>query len=139
MSGLSTTTPTLSVTNQDGSAPGTLSSYNIGSDGTIQGVYSNGVTRTLGQIQLANFTNPAGLVQEGRTRSPPASTPACRSQGTPGTQGIGTVVSGSLEESNTDIGTSLVELILASTAYRGNAQVITTTNQLFDDLLTLTR
>ncbi len=139
VSGLSTTTPTLSVTNQDGSAPGTLSSYNIGSDGTIQGVYSNGVTRTLGQIQLANFTNPAGLIQEGANTFSAGVNSGLPVQGTPGTQGIGTVVSGSLEESNTDIGTSLVNLILASTAYRGNAQVVTTTNQLFDDLLSLTR
>jgi len=139
VSGLSTTTPSLSVTNQDGSAPGTLSSYNIGSNGTIQGVYSNGVTRTLGQLQLANFTNPSGLVQEGANNFSAGVNSGLPVQGTPGTQGIGTVVSGSLEESNTDIGTSLVNLILASTAYRGNAQVVTTTNQLFDDLLTLTR
>ena len=139
VSGLSTATPSISVTNQDGSAPGTLSSYNIGSDGTIQGVYSNGVTRTLGQLQLANFTNPSGLVQEGANNFSAGVNSGLPVQGTPGTQGIGTVVSGSLEESNTDIGTSLVNLILASTAYRGNAQVITTTNQLFDSLLTLTR
>lgn len=139
VSGLSTTTPTLSVTNQDGSAPGTLSSYNIGSDGTIQGVYSNGVTRTLGQIQLANFTNPAGLIQEGANTYSAGVNSGLPVQGTPGTQGIGTVVSGSLEESNTDIGTSLVDLILASTSYQGNAQVVTTTNQLFNDLLSLTR
>jgi flagellar hook protein FlgE len=139
VSGLSTTTPTLSVTNQDGSAPGTLSSYNIGSDGTIQGVYSNGVTRTLGQIQLANFTNPAGLVQEGSNTFSAGVNSGLPVQGMPGTQGIGTIVSGSLEESNTDIGTSLVNLILSSTAYQGNAQVITTTNTLYNDLLQLTR
>ena len=139
VSGLATTTPSLSVTNQDGSAPGTLASYNIGADGTIQGVYSNGVTRTLGQLQLANFTNPSGLVQEGSNNFSAGVNSGLPVQGTPGTQGIGTVVSGSLEESNTDIGTSLVNLILASTAYRGNAQVVTTTNQLFDALLSLTR
>ncbi|HEX3998321.1 MAG TPA: flagellar hook-basal body complex protein [Pirellulales bacterium] len=139
VSGLSTTAPTLSVTNQDGSAPGTLTSYNIGSDGGIQGVYSNGVTRTLGQIQLANFTNPDGLIQEGANTFSSGVNSGLPVQGTPGTQGIGTVVSGSLEESNTDIGTSLVSLILASTSYQGNAQVVTTTNQLFNDLMQLTR
>jgi len=139
VSGLATTTPTLSVTNQDGSAPGTLTSYNIGSSGAIQGVYSNGVTRTLGQIQLANFTNPAGLIQEGANTFSSGVNSGLPVQGTPGTQGIGTVISGSLEESNTDIGTSLVGLILASTAYQGNAQIVTTTNQLYNDLLTLTR
>ncbi len=139
LSGLSTDTPTLSVSNQDGSAPGTLSSYLISTDGTIQGVYSNGVTRTLGQIQLADFSNPAGLVQQGQNTFAAGVNSGLPVLGTPGTQGIGTVVAGSLEESNTDIGKNLINLILASTAYRGNTQVVTTTNQLFNDLLALNR
>lgn len=139
LSGLATTAPTLSVTNQDGSAPGTLSSYIINTDGTIQGVYSNGVTRTLGQIPLANFTNPAGLAQEGQNTFAGGVNSGLPVIGTAGTQGIGTIVAGSLEESNTDIGQNLIDLILASTAYRGNTQVVTTTNQLYDDLFSLNR
>jgi len=139
LSGLATTAPTLAVTNQDGSAPGTLSSYIINSNGTIQGVYSNGVTRTLGQIPLANFTNPAGLAQEGQNTFAGGVNSGLPVIGTAGTQGIGTVVAGSLEESNTDIGQNLIDLILASTAYRGNTQVVTTTNQLYDDLFSLNR
>ena len=65
LSGLATTSPSLTVSSQDGCAPGTLSSYKIGSDGTITGVYSNGVTRALGEIVLANFNNPNGLEQQG--------------------------------------------------------------------------
>jgi flagellar hook protein FlgE len=60
-------------------------------------------------------------------------------QGNPGEQGIGSIVAGAVELSNTDIGGSLTDLILASTMYRGNARVITTTQQLFDELLALKR
>ena len=55
ISGLATSTASLAVTSQDGSAPGTLSSYQIGQDGTISGVFSNGISRDLGQIVLAQF------------------------------------------------------------------------------------
>jgi len=60
-------------------------------------------------------------------------------QGNPGQEGIGKIISGALELSNTDIGSSLTDLILASTMYRGNTRVITTTEQLFDELLALKR
>ena len=58
-------TATLAAARQDGSPPGTLTSYMIGEDGVIRGVFSSGVTRDLGQIRLARFANPAGLVQRG--------------------------------------------------------------------------
>ena len=56
---------TASATNQNGYAAGTLSSYSIGSDGTIKGVYSNGVTGNIAQIQTATFANPNGLTDLG--------------------------------------------------------------------------
>ena len=71
LSGLATDTASLAVSSQDGSAPGTLSSYQIGQNGIITGVFSNGITRDLGQIALANFTNPAGLEQQGQNMYAP--------------------------------------------------------------------
>ncbi len=59
--------------------------------------------------------------------------------GDPGAQGTGTIVAGSLELSNTDIGASLINLITTSTMYQANTRVISTTTQLFDDLLQLGR
>jgi flagellar hook protein FlgE len=55
----------------------------------------------------------------------------------PGQKGTGTILSGALEESNTDVGQSLVNLITASTQYQGNARVISTANTLLQDLLQL--
>jgi flagellar hook protein FlgE len=139
LSGLSASKATLTTSGQDGSGAGTLSSYNINGDGTISGVFTNGVTRTLGQIQLARFTNPNGLEQRGQNNYAAGVNSGLPIQGSPGSQGIGSIVSGALEQSNTDVGTNLINLILASTQYQGNTRVVSTVNTLFNDLLNLGR
>ncbi|MGO8688214.1 MAG: flagellar hook-basal body complex protein [Thermoguttaceae bacterium] len=137
ISGLATSAASLAVTSQDGSAPGTLSSYQIGQNGVISGVFSNGITRDLGQIALANFTNPAGLEQQGQNMYAAGVNSGLPVIGAPGANGNGTIQGGALEESNADVGTNLIDLITASTMYQANSRVITTTQQLFNDLLTL--
>jgi len=114
-----------------------LSSFTIGSDGTISGVFSNGVTQTLGQIQLARFSNPTGLEQQGQNLYAANMNSGLPIQGSPGQQGMGTIQSGAIEESNTNVGSDLIELILGSTMYEGNARVITTVQNLYNDLLSL--
>src|SRR5208282_3693408 len=66
VSGLATSSASLSVASQDGSAPGVLNSFSISDSGLISGVFSNGISQDLGQIQLARFTNPTGLEQVGQ-------------------------------------------------------------------------
>ena len=130
---------TLAVSRQDGSAPGTLTSFIIGEDGTIRGVFSNGITRDLGQIRLARFTNPVGLEQKGQNLFAAGVNSGLAIQGDPNAQGIGSVVTGATELSNTDIGSNLIDLILASTMYRGNTRVITTSQEMLEELLSLRR
>ncbi|TWT52988.1 Flagellar hook protein FlgE [Rubripirellula amarantea] len=139
VSGLATQDATLAATRQDGSEPGVLNSYVVGEDGTIRGVFSNGVTRDLGQLQLARFANPVGLEARGLNLFAKGVNTGLPVQGAPGESGIGSVIGGALELSNTDIGQDLVELVLASTQYRGNSRVITTSQQLLDELLNLRR
>jgi flagellar hook protein FlgE len=139
LSGLSTSRSTLSAARQDGSAAGTLTSFIIGGDGTIRGVFSNGVTRDLGQIRLAQFANPAGLEQRGQNLFAAGVNSGLPIEGNPGERGTGSIVSGANELSNTDIGANLVDLITASTQYRGNARVITAAQQLLDELMNLRR
>lgn len=139
VSGLATQDATLAATRQDGSEPGVLNSYVVGEDGTIRGVFSNGVTRDLGALQLARFANPAGLEARGLNVYARGVNTGLPVQGSPGESGIGNVIGGALELSNTDIGRDLVELVLASTQYRGNSRVITTSQQLIDELLNLRR
>ncbi len=139
VSGLATADASLAASRQDGSPPGKLTSYVIGEDGTVRGVFSNGVSRDLGQVRLARFANPQGLEQRGQNMYAQGINTGLPIEGRPGENGIGTVVAGSLELSNTDIGGDLVDLVLASTQYRSNARVITATQQLFDELLNLRR
>ncbi|HVX11038.1 MAG TPA: flagellar hook-basal body complex protein [Pirellulales bacterium] len=137
LSGLAATAPSLSVTSQDGFPPGKLTSYTVGSDGVIKGSFDNGTQRDLGQLVLARFANPAGLLQAGQNLYTPGVNSGLPVTGTPNADGIGSIVSGALEESNTDVSTNLINLITSSTQYRANSEVINTAETLFNSLLQL--
>jgi flagellar hook protein FlgE len=139
ISGLASDKSTLAVSRQDGSPPGVLTSFIVGEDGRIQGVFSNGITRNLGQIRLARFANPAGLEQKGENLFGAGVNSGLPVEGNPNEQGIGSIISGAQELSNSDIGGNLIDLILASTMYRGNTRVISTATQMLDELLALRR
>ncbi len=129
----------LQFTSQDGSAPGTLSSYSVNSDGLITGVFTNSAKRDLGQVILANFRNPNGLVQTGNNLYTSGVNSGNPMVGSPGENGIGSIISGAVELSNADVGGNLIDLILASTMYRSNTKVITTVQTMLDTLLQLQR
>jgi flagellar hook protein FlgE len=139
ISGISSTGSTLNLTQQDGTSPGTLTSYVIDEQGVINGAFDNGIVRTLGQIVLARFSNPGGLLQDGFDNWKEGISSGLPQLTTPGSFGSGTIRSGSIELSNTDIGRNLVDLIVASTNYRGNARVISSVDQLVNELLVLGR
>ena len=130
---------TLSLFSQDGAPAGSLTNFNINDAGVVSGVFTNGVIRPLGQMVLARFSNPLGLVENGGgtlfegVSSGPAQITL------PGQTGTGSIRSGAIELSNTDVGRSLVDLIVSSTNYRGNARVISSVQQLVDELLVLGR
>lgn len=139
LSGLAEPTSSLAVTRQDGFPPGKLTNFVISEDGTIRGVFDNGTQRDLGQIRLARFANSQGLEQRGKNLYAAGVNSGLPIQGNPREQGIGSIIAGAVEQSNTDIGESLIDLILASTQYRGNTRVITATQQLLDELMNLRR
>ena len=139
VSGLAASKASLAATRQDGSEPGVLNSFVVGEDGGVRGVFSNGISRDLGKLQLARFSNAAGLEARGLNLYSAGVNTGLPIQGGPGENGIGNVVGGALELSNTDIGKDLIKLVLASTQYRGNSRVITTAQQLIDELLNLRR
>jgi flagellar hook protein FlgE len=130
---------TVSMTSQDGFPPGSLTSFIITESGLIRGVFSNGTERPLGQVRMARFANNTGLQQLGDnvfTKGVNSGEPV---EGNPGDGGTGTLTAGAVELSNTDIGQNLIELILASTQYRGGTRVITAAQELLDELLSLRR
>ncbi|MCC6321605.1 MAG: flagellar hook-basal body complex protein [Phycisphaerales bacterium] len=129
----------LAATFQDGAPLGTLSSYSVGTNGIITGAFTNGLTRTVGQVAIATFSNPEGLVDVGSnlfTPGPNSGTPVV---GEPLALGAGRIVGGSLELSNVDLSQEFINLILASTGYSAASRVITTTDQLMQQLLVLGR
>lgn len=119
-------TSSTSSTQQNGYPSGSLSSYTINSDGTIEGTFSNGQTQSLGQILLANFPNQEGLVRNGQNEFIASLASGAPIIGAPGTGGRGTLSGGSLEQSNVDISTQFAQLILAQSGYEANAKVVTT-------------
>ena len=113
-------------TSQDGYASGSLSSYNVLSDGTIEGVFSNGQNEALGQIAVADFANVQGLQRNGGGNYAATLASGAANIGVAGTAGRGSIAGGSLELSNVDIATEFSNLILAERGYDADAKAITT-------------
>ncbi len=124
---------------QDGYPPGTLESVAVSSDGIISGTYSNGQTIELYQITLANFNNPNGLEKEGSNLYSATIESGVAYTSAPGNGGLGTISSNSLEESNVDLATEFVKLIVAQRAYQANSKVITTTDEILETLMNIKR
>lgn len=120
----------LTAFQQNGNAAGTLTGISFSSDGALTGSYSNGQTQTLGTVALANFADPNGLtpVSGNAWLETPASGQAL--VGTAGTGELGQLETGTLEDSNVDLATQLVDLIQAQSDYQANAQTVKTQNSL---------
>lgn len=132
-------TSNMSVLNSDGSAMGELSGYGIGSDGIISGTFSNGLIRTLGQIPVVNFANVEGLVDAGGNLFGVGVDSGEPVIAQPGQFGTGGITSGALELSNVDLAAEFINMITASTGYSASSRVISTTDQLMQQLLVIGR
>lgn len=115
---------------QDGRNSGTLSSYAVTADGTIEGTYSNGQTSALGQVAVAAFSNNQGLMRTGNNDYQATAGSGQASVGLAGTGGRGTITGGSVEGSNVDVAAEFAKMIVAQQAYQANAKTITTLNQI---------
>lgn len=125
-----TNTPT-----QDGYAAGTLTSYSVLPDGTIQGQYSNSQTLALGQVAVASFANNNGLIQIGDNEYQPSFASGQPVVGQANTGGNGTITGSSVEASNVDLATEFANMIVAQQGYQANAKVLTTLDQVSQSLL----
>jgi len=122
---------------QDGYAAGNLVGLSVGSDGVIQGRYSNGQTFAQGQVVLANFTNPNGLQSLGNNQWSESSVSGPALVGAPNTANLGVLSSSTVEESNVDLTAELVNLITQQRNYQANAQSIKTQDQVMQTLVNL--
>ncbi|MCC6573351.1 MAG: flagellar hook-basal body complex protein [Planctomycetes bacterium] len=122
---------------QDGYAAGTLIDFSITQDGVVQGLFSNGLVRSLAQIAVARFANPNGLMSEGGnvfTQGVNSGDPVI---GEPGQAARALIRSGFLEESNVELAEQFTDLITAQRAFQANTRTISTANQLLQDLINL--
>ena len=139
ISALTSEASILAAVFQDGSSIGTLSQFSIGDDGIIAGSFTNGLTRDIGQIAMAKFSNNAGLVDAGNNLfqvGPNSGTALITS---PLQFGTGRLIGAALELSNVDLSQEFINMILTSTGYTASSRVITVTDELIDELLRLVR
>jgi flagellar hook protein FlgE len=129
----------LNVTAVDGAPAGTLQGFQIGTDGSITGSFSNGQKTLLGQVALANFTNPAGLQKAGDSAYVTSTNSGPVQINAPGAGGVGTVLAGALEMSNVDLASEFTNLIIAQRGFQANSRVITTSDQILQDLVDIKR
>jgi flagellar hook protein FlgE len=128
---------TITSLTQDGSAAGTLQSFTISQDGTLTGVFSNGLKQTLAQLALANFSNPNGLQKAGNSSYVTTSNSGTAQLGTAGTAGRGLLQQGALEMSNVDLAQEFTNLVIAERGFQANSRVITTSDEILQDLVNI--
>lgn len=139
ITGLTATNSSLASNFQDGFPIGKLNDYSIGATGVITGTFSNGQTRQLGQLALATFKNQDGLLDDGGNVYEATAASGTAIVGTPGQFSAGTLQAGALEMSNVDLSKEFTNLIVASTGFSASSRVISTSNQLIQDLLNSAR
>lgn len=127
------------ISHQDGRTSGTLQSYSISADGTLVGSFSNGATEPMARVALATFANPGGLEKAGGSTYRASIDSGTAALGTAGSAGLGSLQSGSLEMSNVDLSQEFTNLIVAQRGFQANARIITTSDQVLQDLTDLKR
>lgn len=121
----------------NGYGVGQLSNLSVDPTGVVFGRYTNGQSTILGQITLTNFKAPQGLQRMGNNYYVASYQSGPPLTGSPGAAGLGSLQSSAVEQSNVDLSTQLVNLIVAQQAYQANAQTIKTQNQVVQTLLAL--
>ena len=129
----------VAVNGQNGSAAGKLESYTLGSDGSVIGSFSNGVKQVLAKIALAKFTNPSGLEKAGGSSYVATANSGGVQVGGAGDAGLGSLSGGTLEMSNVDLSQEFTNLIVAQRGFQANARIITTSDEVLQELGNLKR
>ncbi|MGE3401581.1 MAG: flagellar hook protein FlgE [Vicinamibacterales bacterium] len=138
LTGFASASATSSKT-QNGSSAGMIDSISITSDGTIVATFGAGQTVAVGQLALASFNNPKGLVKLGSSRYGESQAAGIPNVGVAGTGGRGTLIGSALEQSNVDIAQEFTQMILAQRGYQANSKTITVSDELLVDTLNLKR
>ena len=130
-----------SLTNQtqDGFTSGSFQSLSIDSEGRVVAQFTNGQTRTLAQVVLSRFTNPDGLTRSGENGFAETVDSGAPLAGTPTNNGLGRLISQTIEQSNVDLGKEFVDMIITQRAFQANSRAITTSDEMLQELVNLKR
>ena len=130
---------TAAATSQDGYEYGSFDSVSVDSYGTINALYTNGITKTVATLKIALFNNLNGLSKEGDNLYSQTSASGEPVYVTAGSGSAGSISSGYLEGSNVDMATELTALITAQRGFQLNTKVITTADEILSDTVNLKR
>jgi flagellar hook protein FlgE len=129
---------TLNVKDKDGFTEGYLNGFTISPTGEVSATFTNGQLQVVSQIVLANFSNPSGLMKSGNnlfTESNNSGLPIMKTAG----DGVGAIKAGALEMSNVDLSEEFTEMIVAQRGFQSNSRIITTSDQILEELVNLKR
>jgi flagellar hook protein FlgE len=127
------------LADQNGYAAGELAAVSLDSSGTVTGSFTNGRTRILAQVAVANFTNPAGMASAGDNSYIQSNNSGEAQIGIAGNGGRGTLQSGALEGSNVDLAQTFSDLIVAQRGFQSNSRIISTSDEVLQELMSLKR
>ena len=130
---------TLQATGQDGYAAGTLDTTSIDPSGVIVGRFTNGESKNLAQVALATFNNPGGLNKYGNSLFAKSNNSGEAQVGASGSGGRGSFTPGALEMANVDLAQEFSNMIITQRGFQANSKVITTTDQMLEELANLKR
>jgi flagellar hook protein FlgE len=138
LTGYASTSATSSKS-QNGSAAARIESISINASGEIVATFGAGQTIAVGQLALANFNNPKGLVKLGSNKYGESQAAGIANVGAAGTGGRGSLIGSALEQSNVDIAQEFTQMILAQRGYQANSKTITVSDELLQETLNLKR
>jgi len=130
---------TITYTRQDGYTAGYLEGVSVDSSGILNGSYSNGQSRQLAQMTIATFTNPAGLTKVGNNLYAVSNNSGIPDEGIPNISGRGAINPETLEMSNVDLSEEFVDMIITQRGFQANSRIITTSDQILEELVNLHR
>ncbi|MFD1037981.1 flagellar hook-basal body complex protein [Virgibacillus byunsanensis] len=119
--------------------PDTAQSFSVQSNGTVNYIDENGNNQVAGQVVVANFSNPAGLQKAGSNLFLNSENAGYNGLAVPETDGVASIVSGSLEMSNVDLAEEFTEMITAQRSFQANTRIITTSDEILQELVNLKR
>ncbi len=124
---------------QNGFAAGFLQSVSVDTEGMITGHYSNGQVLKKAQVALANFYDLNGLQKEGGNLFTETTESGAPITGMPGSNGLGSISSNSLEQSNVDLSNEFVKMITTQRGFQANSKIITTVDEMLQELINIKR